>query len=74
MAITSTGRWQRQLGQNWIRLHRLAHLAGVLAVLHFLWLAKAELVAPLAHAAVLGLLLGLRRLPRRGKTPAKAST
>lgn len=74
LAITSTRGWQRRLGRRWIRLHRLAYLAGGLAVLHFLWLAKADLAAPLAHAAVLGLLLGLRRLPQRPKMPAKAGT
>jgi len=74
LAVTSTRGWQRRLGRRWIRLHRLAYLAGGLAVLHFLWLAKADLAAPLAHAAVLGLLFGLRRLPQRRKMPAKAST
>ncbi len=61
LAITSTRRWQQRLGRRWIALHRLAYAAGVLGVLHFLWLAKADLVAPGVHAALLALLLTLRR-------------
>lgn len=74
LAITSTRRWQRRLGRRWIRLHRLVYVSGALAVLHLLWLAKADLGVPLVYAAVLGLLLGLRWLPWRRKTPAKAGT
>ena len=72
LAITSTRGWQRRLGRRWIGLHRLTYAAGGLAVLHLLWLAKADLAGPLAYAVALGLLLGLRRLPSRPKTPAKA--
>lgn len=74
LAITSTRGWQRRLGRRWIRLHRLAYPAAGLAVLHFLWLAKADLAAPLVHAAVLGLLFGMRRLPQRPKMQVKAGT
>lgn len=35
LAITSFRWWQRKLGKNWKRLHRLAYLAGVLVVLHY---------------------------------------
>ena len=61
LAITSTRGWMRRLGQNWKRLHRLAYAAGVLAVLHFLWQAKAaERWEPLLYAVGLGLLLFVR--------------
>jgi sulfoxide reductase heme-binding subunit YedZ len=70
LALTSTRGWMRRLGRRWAQLHRLAYLAAALAVLHYLWLVKADLRPPLAHAAVLALLLaarlpGVRRL-RRG--------
>lgn len=64
LAVTSTRGWMRRLGRNWKRLHRLAYAAGVLAVLHFLWQAKAaERWEPLLYAVGLGLLLFVR-IPR----------
>ena len=64
LAITSTRGWQRRLGRRWVLLHRLAYVAVALGLLHYIWLVKADLVAPLAHAAVAALLLGLRWRPR----------
>jgi sulfoxide reductase heme-binding subunit YedZ len=44
LAATSTAGMIRRLGGTaWRRLHRLAYAAGVAAILHFLWLAKAGL-------------------------------
>lgn len=61
LAVTSTRGWMRRLGRSWKRLHRLVYAAGVLAVLHFLWQAKAaERWEPLLYAVGLGLLLVLR--------------
>jgi len=71
LAVTSTRGWQRRLGRRWVRLHRLVYASAALAVLHLLWLTKADLAVPLAYAAVLGLLLGLRRFPLRKKAPRK---
>ncbi len=62
LAITSTRGWMRRLGRNWKRLHRLAYAAGIFAVLHFVWLAKAGRTEPLFYAAALSLLL-LARVP-----------
>jgi sulfoxide reductase catalytic subunit YedY len=64
LAVTSTRAWQRRLGRRWLTLHRLVYAAAALAVLHFLWLVKADLAEPLAYAAVLVALLAARR-PRR---------
>lgn len=60
LAVTSTRAMMRRLGRRWSTLHRLAYLAGILGVVHFLWLVKADLLEPILHAAVLGLLLGSR--------------
>jgi methionine sulfoxide reductase heme-binding subunit len=61
LAVTSTRGWMRRLGRGWKQLHRLVYAAGVLAVLHFLWQAKAaERWEPLLYAVGLGLLLFLR--------------
>ena len=62
LAATSTRGMMRRLGRRWLQLHRLAYLAAGLAVLHFLWLVKADLREPLLHAAILAALL-LLRLP-----------
>ena len=63
LAITSTRGWMRRLGRNWKRLHRFVYGAGVLAVLHFLWQAKAaERGEPLLYGLALALLL-LVRIP-----------
>lgn len=64
LAITSTKGWQRRLGKNWRRLHRLIYLAGILAVLHFAWLTK-DIRVPLRYGMVLALLLVLRIPPVR---------
>lgn len=76
LAVTSTRAWQRRLGRRWVRLHRLVYVAAGLAVLHFLWLVKADLREPLIYAAILGILL-LARLPRpagrRRRAPAPAA-
>jgi sulfoxide reductase heme-binding subunit YedZ len=80
LALTSTRGWMRRLGKNWKRLHRLVYAAGVLAVLHFLWQAKAaERWEPLIFAGILGVLLGvrlppLRRLLVRRRTGAQKTT
>nr|WP_245559048.1 protein-methionine-sulfoxide reductase heme-binding subunit MsrQ [Arenimonas oryziterrae] len=62
LAITSTQGWMRRLGRRWGQLHRAVYVAGVLAVLHFFWLVKADLREPLMYAAILAVLLGLRLL------------
>jgi sulfoxide reductase heme-binding subunit YedZ len=61
LAATSTSRMIKRLGApTWRRLHRLAYAAGILASLHFLWLAKVGRTEQYAYAAALGLLLGVR--------------
>ena len=70
LAVTSTKRWIKRLGAvRWQRLHRLVYGAGVLAVLHFCWLVKADLLLPTAFAVALAALL-LYRVLRRRRPPA----
>jgi sulfoxide reductase heme-binding subunit YedZ len=59
LAITSTRGWQKRLGKNWKRLHRLAYLAAILAIVHFMWLVK-DIREPLRYGAVVALLLIVR--------------
>jgi sulfoxide reductase heme-binding subunit YedZ len=64
LAVTSTRGWIRRLGPRWKQLHRLVYPAALLAVLHNLWLVKADLLEPGIYAAILALLLAAR-LPWR---------
>jgi sulfoxide reductase heme-binding subunit YedZ len=61
LAATSTAKMVKRLGgRNWRRLHTLVYATGVLAILHFLWLAKKGRDEPFVYAAVLALVLGVR--------------
>ena len=60
LAITSTKGWMKRLGRNWKRLHQLVYVAGIFAVLHYLWLVKIDITQPLIYGVVLALLLFLR--------------
>lgn len=60
LAITSTRGWIRRLRRRWGQLHRLAYVAAIAGVIHFLWLVKADTREPLIYAAVLAALLGVR--------------
>ena len=62
LALTSTRGWMKRLGKNWKRLHKLVYLAGVLAVVHYVWLVKSDIREPLAFGLAVGLLL-LARVP-----------
>jgi sulfoxide reductase heme-binding subunit YedZ len=60
LAATSTRGMMRRLGRRWQRLHRTVYGIGILAVVHYLWLVKADLAPPLTYALILTLLLALR--------------
>ena len=58
LALTSTAGSIRRLGgKNWQRLHRLIYLTGILGVVHYYWLVKADKHKPLEYGFVLGVLL-----------------
>ena len=60
LAVTSLRYWQKRLGKNWIRLHRLTYLVGILGVIHYWWLVKADVLWPMVYGLVLLVLLGAR--------------
>jgi sulfoxide reductase heme-binding subunit YedZ len=69
LAVTSTNGWVRRLGfPVWKRLHRLAYLATILAVVHFTWRVKKDLSEPVAYGAVLAALLLVRVVAVAGST------
>src|SRR5271157_1098909 len=58
LALTSTAWSIRRLGgKNWQRLHRLIYLTGILAVVHYYWLVKADHRKPIEYGIVLSILL-----------------
>ena len=61
LALTSTAWSIRRLGgKNWQRLHRLIYFTGILAVVHYTWLVKADRRKPIEYGIVLGILLAYR--------------
>ena len=79
LAATSSRAMMKRLGKNWKRLHRLVYAAGLLAIIHFVWLVKSDIRRPLLYGAVLVAFLLLRwpplrrRLTRRRRTPLSRS-
>jgi len=79
-ATSTTGMIKRLGGRAWNRLHSLVYAIGVLAALHFFWLAKKARTEPYWYALVLAVLLairlwdwGRRRLARRRPAAMPAS-
>jgi len=61
LAVTSTSDWVRKLGfKRWQQLHYLTYLAGILAVIHFVWRVKIDVSQPMMYAIALGALLAVR--------------
>jgi len=73
LALTSTRGMMRRLGRRWISVHRLVYVAVVLGIVHYLWLVKADLAPPLAHAALVAVLLGYRVRHRFAEESAAAA-
>jgi methionine sulfoxide reductase heme-binding subunit len=68
LALTSTKASVRRLGfRRWELIHRLAYVAGVLAVVHFFWRVKIDLTQPLTYALVVAALLGVRLVVWRAR-------
>ncbi|HEX2251196.1 MAG TPA: protein-methionine-sulfoxide reductase heme-binding subunit MsrQ [Gemmatimonadales bacterium] len=75
LAITSTNGWIRRLGgKRWQRLHRLVYVAAIAGVLHYLWLVKKDVSAPLTYGAVLLVLFAIRIWVARGGTKPHAAS
>jgi len=75
LAITSTTGWVRRLGgKRWQRLHRLVYVAAFAGVLHYFWLVKKDIQAPLVYGAVLLVLLGTRVWLARRRTTQRTGT
>jgi sulfoxide reductase heme-binding subunit YedZ len=61
LALTSRKVDIRRLGfRRWTRVHQLIYVAGLLAVIHFIWRVKIDVSQPITYAAALGVLLAIR--------------
>lgn len=60
LAITSTRGWMKRLGRTWTRLHKFIYLAGILVIVHYVWLVKSDIRVPLLYGALVLVLLILR--------------
>lgn len=60
LAVTSLKWWQKRLGKRWVALHRTVYLVGILGIVHYWWLVKADILWPAIYALVLVLLLADR--------------
>jgi methionine sulfoxide reductase heme-binding subunit len=57
----SSNRWSiGKLGKRWKLLHKLVYPILLLAVVHYLWLVKADYLEPIIYALVAIVVLGLR--------------
>ena len=57
LALTSTRRAQRALGNAWNRLHRLIYVATTAGLLHYFWLVKADYLEPIIYATIFAVLM-----------------
>ena len=64
LALTSTKKMMKRLGKRWKSLHKLIYAIGILGVLHFLLLVKADLREPIIYAAILFVLFLVRLKPQ----------
>ena len=61
LAATSTAGWIRRMGgRRWQWLHRLVYASAVAGVIHYYWLVKSDIRAPLLYGFLVGILLAFR--------------
>lgn len=65
LAVTSTDGWQRKLGRNWKRLHKIVYGLAVLALFHYAIQSKADITDAVFLMGLFAWLMLWRLLPRR---------
>lgn len=71
LAVTSTKAMVRRLGRHWKPLHRLAYLAAIGGVLHYLWLVKRDITDPGIYIIALCVLFSARLTKRRASAGSR---
>lgn len=80
LGITSFDIWKKRLGKNWKRLHKIVYLITPLAVLHYVWSKKGDLLTfqgEIFKPAIYGLIVLIfliLRIPAIRKAFASFST
>ncbi len=62
VATSSTWAIRRLGGKRWAWLHRLVYISAIAGVVHYWWIVKTGVLAPLQISVVLGVLLAARPL------------
>jgi len=73
LAATSTDAMIRRLGPNWRTLHSLVYAIGLLALLHFMIQAKADVTEPVIMTGLFLILMLFRVAAKRGASPLAAA-
>src|SRR6266536_287910 len=76
LAFTSTKASIRRLGfRRWQRVHQLTYVAGILAIVHFIWRVKLDITQPAVYGLIRGALLMIRIASwlRENRTANKSS-
>lgn len=60
LAVTSTQRWRKKLARAWIRLHKLVYIIAILALVHFIWMIRADYSEVIWYGIYLAILLAYR--------------
>lgn len=67
LAVTSFQWWMKKLGKHWKTLHQLVYLAAIIALIHYFWAVKGDLLRlrgnigrPLVFTVIIGILLAMR--------------
>jgi sulfoxide reductase heme-binding subunit YedZ len=60
LALTSTRGWMKRLGRTWTTVHKFVYLAGILVIIHYVWLVKSDIREPLIYGGIVLLLLAAR--------------
>jgi sulfoxide reductase heme-binding subunit YedZ len=68
LAVTSTDGWQKRLGRNWKRLHKLVYPVSALALFHYYLQSKADVTLPVLFTGFWAWLMFWRLAPRGWQT------
>lgn len=73
LALTSTRKMVKRLGKRWSVLHRAVYMASAAAVIHYVWLAKGDLIEPFIYLFIVLGMLAFRLLRLIGQASNTAT-
>ena len=76
MALTSFVRLRQRMGRRWQQLHYSVYAVGILAIWHYWWQVKADILEPLIYSLILAGLFGVRVVKhyQRKRAPGGTTT